>query len=145
MVYYVIYDSNCNLCVTFTDLLVQFDQGQHFRYIPMKDEVTLTHLGIAPETCEQGVILMAENDWSQFWQGTAAIEEIINILPWGEAFIQAYRLLPGAKWLGDQTYEQVRDHRYQWFGCRRTPHQTPFPATPVGQPNQPLESKISRL
>ena len=36
MSYYVIYDGNCNLCVTFTQLLETFDQGQRFQYIPMQ-------------------------------------------------------------------------------------------------------------
>ncbi|MEN9871967.1 MAG: hypothetical protein RLZZ171_2959, partial [Cyanobacteriota bacterium] len=22
------------------------------------------------------------------------------------------------KWLGDRSYEQIRDHRYEWFGER---------------------------
>jgi predicted DCC family thiol-disulfide oxidoreductase YuxK len=36
MKYQVIYDGNCNLCVTFTQLLERFDQGKLFDYIPSK-------------------------------------------------------------------------------------------------------------
>lgn len=132
MTYYVIYDGNCNLCVAFTQLLAQFDQGQLFNYARMQDEETLKHFGITATECEKGVILLNSQDWGQRWQGTAAIEEIVNLLPLGEAFIATYRSLPGLKWVGDRAYEKIRDRRYDWFGCRTTPHETPYPANPAG-------------
>lgn len=130
MTYYVIYDGNCNLCVAFTQLLAQFDQGQLFNYARMQDEMTLSHFGIPPAECEAGVILLDSHDWGNRWQGTAAIEEIANLFPLGDAFIAAYRALPGLKWMGDRAYAQIRDHRYEWFGCRTQPHETPYPAQP---------------
>ena len=87
MTYYVIYDGNCNLCVTFTQILAQFDQGQWFNYARMQDTETLSHFGITAQDCEKGVDLLHSQDWGQRWQGSAAIEEIVNLLPLGEAVI----------------------------------------------------------
>jgi predicted DCC family thiol-disulfide oxidoreductase YuxK len=42
MNYYVIYDGQCNLCVTLVQLLENLDQGKMFRYIPMQDEQVLS-------------------------------------------------------------------------------------------------------
>ncbi len=127
MVYHVIYDGNCNLCSTFTQLLAKFDQGNLFDYIPMQDEATLKQFHITSEDCEMGMILIDGDNTKRRWQGSDAAEEIVNLLPLGQAFITAYRSLPGMKWLGDKTYEQVRDNRYHWFGKRDKTYQSPYP------------------
>lgn len=122
--YYVIYDGKCNLCVTFTQLLETFDRGQRFHYLPMQDEATLTQLGMTPQDCEMGMILMDAQNFQRRWQGSEAAEEIIRLLPRGKAFMAAYRALPGIKWLGDLTYERVRDNRYRWFGKRQATYRS---------------------
>jgi predicted DCC family thiol-disulfide oxidoreductase YuxK len=120
MMYHVIYDGNCNLCVNSVKLLEQLDQGQQFRYAPMQDRATLAQFGITPEDCQRGIILINADQPAQRWQGSAAIEEIGRLLPLGASFVAAYRQLPGAKWIGDRLYEQVRDNRYAIFGQRDT-------------------------
>jgi predicted DCC family thiol-disulfide oxidoreductase YuxK len=127
MVYHVIYDGNCNLCVNSVKLLEQFDQGQQFLYAPMQDHATLAQFGITPSDCELGIILIDGANPEQRWQGTAAIEAIGNLLPIGNLFVEAYRLLPGVKWAGDRLYEQVRDNRYALFGKRDTIYQSAYP------------------
>ncbi|MDJ0725659.1 MAG: DCC1-like thiol-disulfide oxidoreductase family protein [Prochloraceae cyanobacterium] len=118
MNYHLVYDGNCNLCVGFAQLLEKFDRSSIFDYIPMQDKVTLEKFQITAEDCEMGMILIDAEKPENRWQGSAAAEEIARLLPLGKAFIAAYRALPGAKWIGDRTYEQVRDNRYQWFGKR---------------------------
>jgi predicted DCC family thiol-disulfide oxidoreductase YuxK len=125
--YNVIYDGNCNLCVTLVRLLETLDQGQQFRYAPMQDATTLASLGITPTTCEQGMILVDSADPSRRWQGSGAAEEIGRLLPLGDAFVRAYRALPGLKPAGDQVYAQVRDHRYQLFGQRDRTYLPQYP------------------
>ena len=110
MQYYVIYDGNCNLCVTFTQLLEQFDQGKIFSYIPMQNESVLAQFHITSQDCKMGMILIDANQPNRRWQGSDAAEEIANLLPLGKAFIAAYRALPGMKNLGDKAYEQIRDN-----------------------------------
>ncbi|MEB3309462.1 MAG: DCC1-like thiol-disulfide oxidoreductase family protein [Snowella sp.] len=127
MTYYVIYDGNCNLCVTFTQLLETFDQGQRFSYIPMQDQSGLAEFGITATDCEMGMILINGNNPQQRWQGSSAAEEITRLLPLGEAFIQIYRSLPGVKWVGDKSYEKIRDRRYDWFGKREETYQSVYP------------------
>lgn len=135
MSYYVIYDGNCNLCVTFTQLLETFDQGQRFQYIPMQDQARLNIFEITAEDCEMGMILIKESDRSQRWQGSNAAEEIARLLPFGDLFIQTYRALPGVKWFGDKSYEKIRDRRYHWFGKRKVTYQSayPFGCSPISK------------
>ena len=120
--YSVIYDGNCNLCVTLVQLLEKLDRGQQFCYVPMQDEATLARFNVSVEDCEMGMILIApatsESSPAQRWQGSDAAEEIGRLLPMGAVFVQAYRALPGAKFSGDRTYEFIRDNRYRLFGKR---------------------------
>jgi predicted DCC family thiol-disulfide oxidoreductase YuxK len=126
MTHLVIYDSTCNLCVNLVQLLEQLDRGQRFQYLPMQDEMGLKRYGISPQDCEMGMILLDPAQPAHRWQGSAAAEEISQLLPAGHLFISAYRALPGLKGLGDRAYEQVRDNRYSWFG-RRAPYAPRYP------------------
>ncbi len=124
--YTVIYDGNCNLCVTLVQLLEKLDRAQQFIYIPMQNETALAQLGITADDCKMGMILIApppdtgsvESKPAQRWQGSEAAEEIGRLLPLGEIFVNAYRALPGAKPSGDRAYAFIRDNRYSLFGKR---------------------------
>ncbi|MBE9095978.1 thiol-disulfide oxidoreductase DCC family protein [Tychonema sp. LEGE 07203] len=126
MKYNVIYDGNCNLCVTLVQLLESLDRGQNFEYISMQDLEGLDRFGISSEDCEMGMILIDAQNPEKRWQGSAAAEEIGRILPAGEVFVAAYRAMPGMKWMGDRLYEQVRDNRYTLFGKRSTTYKSVY-------------------
>jgi len=132
MAYYVIYDGNCNLCVNLVKVLETLDQGKLFSYVPMQDEMTLSKLNITAQDCEMGMILIDADNPQRRWQGSAAAEEIGNLLPLGNVFVATYRALPGVKWSGDRIYEQVRDNRYALFGKRDSTYQPLYPACVEG-------------
>ncbi len=115
----VIYDGNCNLCVTFVQLLEQWDRGQKFFYVPMQAETTLAQWQITQAQCQAGMILLDLQNPSHYVQGSTAAEEISRLLPMGQVVVGVYRAWAGLKNLGDALYVQVRDHRYAWFGTRR--------------------------
>lgn len=125
--YAVIYDGQCNLCVTLVRLLEQLDQGQRFEYVPMQVEEALEQWQITAEDCEQGMILLDLDDPKRRWQGSDAAEEIGRLLPMGETFVQAYRALPGAKSTGDGFYAFIRDNRYAIFGRRDRIYESNYP------------------
>ncbi|GAB4322216.1 MAG: DUF393 domain-containing protein [Leptolyngbyaceae cyanobacterium] len=132
MRYYVIYDGNCNLCVTLVQWLETCDRGQQFLYIPMQDEKALSQFQITAQDCEQGMILLEADRPERRWQGSAAAEEIGNLLPAGNLFVAAYRALPGLKWSGDRIYAQVRDNRYTLFGKRDRTYRSQYPVCDSG-------------
>lgn len=127
MAYLVIYDGNCNLCVTLVKFLETLDRGEQFQYSPMQDTEVLSQYQITPANCEMGMILIDAQAPDRRWQGSDAAEEIGRLLPAGELFVTAYRTLPGLKWAGDRVYEQIRDHRYTLFGKRATIYQPTYP------------------
>ncbi len=127
MSYHVIYDGNCNLCVSLVQVLEKLDQGNLFQYVPMQDTETLSQFNVTEKDCELGMILIDAQHRDRRWQGSNAAEEIGRLLPTGEIFINAYRALPGVKWIGDRVYEQIRDHRYTLFGKRSDTYQSYYP------------------
>ena len=127
MKYHVIYDGNCNLCVSFTQLLERFDRGHLFDYIPMQDEATLQQFGITAQDCQMGMILLDATNLENKWQGSEAAEEITRLLPLGEALMAGYHALPSMKEIGDRAYAQIRDNRYRWFGKRDTTYYSAYP------------------
>jgi predicted DCC family thiol-disulfide oxidoreductase YuxK len=127
MSYTVIYDGNCNLCVTLVQFLETIDRGKLFQYIPMQDKTNLERFQISQQDCEMGMILLKTDAPEQRWQGSDAAEEIGHLLPFGNGFVAAYRALPGVKWAGDRVYEQIRDNRYTLFGKRDTTYESAYP------------------
>lgn len=125
--YHVIYDGNCNLCVNLVKLLETLDRGEQFLYLPMQDQQALKVLGVTPQDCELGMLLIDQDNPTRRWQGSNAAEEIGRLLPLGWVFVDAYRALPGMKQWGDRVYEQIRDNRYTLFGKRSTTYQPIYP------------------
>ncbi|MEB3830465.1 thiol-disulfide oxidoreductase DCC family protein [Phormidium sp. CCY1219] len=137
MNYLVIYDGDCNLCTNLVQGLENLDKGDRFSYIPMQDEETLAQLEITPQECEGGMILIDSDRLERRWQGSDAAEEIGSLLPGGNLFVNAYRSLPGMKWMGDRVYEQIRDNRYQLFGKRENTYQSAYSGNCHTCSNQP--------
>jgi predicted DCC family thiol-disulfide oxidoreductase YuxK len=137
MNYLVIYDGDCNLCTNLVQGLENLDKGDRFSYIPMQDEETLAQLEITPQECEGGMILIDGDRLERRWQGSDAAEEIGSLLPGGNLFVNAYRSLPGMKWMGDRVYEQIRDNRYQLFGKRENTYQSAYSGNCHTCSNQP--------
>jgi predicted DCC family thiol-disulfide oxidoreductase YuxK len=138
MPYLVIYDGLCNLCSNGVKLLEQLDRGQRFCYAPMQDALTLAEWGIPPADVELGMILISLEHPEQRWQGSAAAEQIAALLPSGDLWLALYRGIPGLKNLGDRGYEQIRDHRYEWFGRRDTLYQSAYPVCARCQERDPV-------
>jgi predicted DCC family thiol-disulfide oxidoreductase YuxK len=76
MNYHVIYDGNCNLCVSLVQQLENLDKGQLFDYISMQEEDALKQFGITSQDCEMGMILIDAKTPERRWQGSDAAEEI---------------------------------------------------------------------
>jgi predicted DCC family thiol-disulfide oxidoreductase YuxK len=125
--YHVIYDGNCNLCVNLVRMLEQLDRGERFQYAPMQNQQILTQYGITDQDCQMGMLLINQENPQERWQGSDAAEEIGRLLPTGQGWVAAYRMMPGMKWMGDRFYEQIRDNRYALFGKRQETYQSGYP------------------
>ncbi|MEN9217498.1 MAG: DCC1-like thiol-disulfide oxidoreductase family protein [Gloeomargarita sp. DG_2_bins_126] len=125
--YLMIYDGLCNLCVTGVQALYGLEQGRWFDYLPMQDEAALARWGITPATCAQGMILIDQTQPEHRWQGSAAVEQMVRLVPGLAPWVEGYRRVTALKSLGDSCYTQIRDHRYAWFGRREQVYRVTVP------------------
>ncbi|WP_017325531.1 thiol-disulfide oxidoreductase DCC family protein [Synechococcus sp. PCC 7336] len=132
MVDIVIYDGNCNLCVTLVQALEQLDRGQRFVYVPMQYPQLEAEFGASERDCQMGMLVIDGEHRDRRWQGSDAAEELARRFPASAPLVAAYRALPGMKWMGDRAYEQIRDNRYAWFGRRSATYRSPYPACESG-------------
>jgi predicted DCC family thiol-disulfide oxidoreductase YuxK len=87
MTYNVIYDGNCNLCVTLVQFLENLDKGQLFQYIPMQDK-RLESLWNTPQDCEMGDDLIDGDQVRD--DGRVAMQlKKLAFVPMGSAFVDA--------------------------------------------------------
>ncbi|MCS7031230.1 MAG: DCC1-like thiol-disulfide oxidoreductase family protein [Gloeomargarita sp. SKYG116] len=125
--YLIIYDGRCQLCSGWAAALYNIERGRWLRYLPMQDEAALRQWGVAPDDCQQGMILIDTHQPERRWQGTAALEQLASFIPGVAPLVAVYRQIPGLKALGDACYAQIRDHRYEWFGERPDVYRVPSP------------------
>jgi Protein of unknown function, DUF393. len=91
---------------------------QNFCLQPHAECGDLARFQLAIADMVLGVMLIDLNCPSIRWQGSSAIEEIAKLLPNAAPFVHLYLQIKPIKWLGDRTYEQIRNHRYALFGKR---------------------------
>ncbi|APB34437.1 hypothetical protein GlitD10_2108 [Gloeomargarita lithophora Alchichica-D10] len=116
--YLIIYDGRCNLCSAGVQAVYALDQGRLFSYVPMQDEMALAAWGITPTTCAEGMIVLDQTHPHQYWQGSAAVEQIARLVPGVAPWVERYQGVSALKSWGDAGYAQIREHRYAWFGER---------------------------
>jgi len=127
MPYHLIYDGDCNLCVSLVRLLEALDRGRQFDYAPMQDERALQAWDVSPQACALGMVAIDAQAPERRWQGSEAAELIAQQLPLAREAIAAYLAVPGLKRWGDRAYAQIRDRRYAWFGQRERTYRSAYP------------------
>jgi predicted DCC family thiol-disulfide oxidoreductase YuxK len=112
--YTVVYDGTCKVCNRLVGLLRAWDRQQQLEVVPSQNtSVHARFPWIPPEAYAEAVQLIGPG--GRTWQGAAAIEELLQLLPLGGAFGWIFRI-PYAGRLIDRFYRWFARHRYR-FGC----------------------------
>jgi predicted DCC family thiol-disulfide oxidoreductase YuxK len=77
--YAVIYDGNCNLCVSLVQLLERLDKGERFNYVPM--QANLTRFAVSEADCELGMLLIALD--SGVGRAVTLLKKLADCCRWG--------------------------------------------------------------
>lgn len=112
--YTVVYDGTCKVCGRLVRLLERWDTRELIEVLPSQNTSVLTRFRwIAPERYADAMQLIGPRN--RTWEGSAAIEELLRILPRGELLGWAYRV-PFFDVLFDRFYRWFARNRYR-FGC----------------------------
>jgi predicted DCC family thiol-disulfide oxidoreductase YuxK len=112
--YTVVYDGVCKVCGRLVALLRRWDTHDMLEIVPFQNTSVLDRFPwIPPEEYAQAVQLVGPG--GQTWQGAAAIEQLLEVLPRGELLGWVFKV-PFAGGLIDRFYRWFARNRYR-FGC----------------------------
>ncbi len=110
----LIYDGHCTLCLHSVALLRAWDRAHALDLVPFQDPALEERFPMLTRSmCERAVQLVAPD--GRVWEGAAAIERALALLPRGGAFAWVFRL-PLVGPLADMVYREVARHRMR-FQC----------------------------
>ena len=112
--YTLVYDGACKVCNRLVRLLQKWDKEQCVEAVPSQNtNVHARFPWIPPMAYTEAVQLVGPH--GRTWQGAAAIERLLDILPKGWLFSWFFKI-PFARRLADRFYKWFARNRYR-FGC----------------------------
>ena len=113
--YVVIYDGDCKVCGRTAKLLAQWDHGRELEIIPSQTPGVRERFPWIPERAYMESLQVVRTVDSRTWQSSAALEELLNVLPKGRLISWLFKI-PFARPLADRFYRWFARNRYR-MGC----------------------------
>jgi predicted DCC family thiol-disulfide oxidoreductase YuxK len=112
--YTVVYDGTCRVCSRLANVLRKWDRNEALEVVPSQAPgVTARFPWIPPRAYADALQLIAANGHT--WQGAAAIEQILDVLPKGRWISWLFKIRFARK-LADKFYRWFARNRYR-LGC----------------------------
>ena len=113
--YTVIYDGDCRVCSRSVNVLKKWDSNRDLEIIPSQTPgVQEKFPWITPRAYVESIQVVRNQD-GKTWQGAAALEEMLNVLPKGRLISWLFRI-PLVRPLVDKFYRWFARNRYK-LGC----------------------------
>jgi predicted DCC family thiol-disulfide oxidoreductase YuxK len=110
----VVYDGQCKVCSRLVGLLRRWDARQVIEAVPFQNTSVLSRFPWIPAD-EYAKAMQLVGPGGRTWQGAAAIEQLLRVLPHGCLLGWVFRM-PLAGALADRFYRWFARNRYK-FGC----------------------------
>ncbi|HEX6598366.1 MAG TPA: DUF393 domain-containing protein [Gemmatimonadaceae bacterium] len=112
--YTVVYDGDCKVCTRLAGVLQKWDGGRMLEVVPSQQPgVTARFPWIPTHAYAEALQLIAANGTT--WQGAAAIEQLLTVLPRGRLIAWVFRI-PFVRTIADRFYRWFARNRYR-LGC----------------------------
>ena len=112
--YTVVYDGHCKVCGRLVKLLTKWDTEHRLEIIPSQTPgVHARFPWIPARAYRESVQLVGPH--GRTWQGAAAIEELLNVLPKGKLLSWVFKI-PYVRPLAERFYRWFARNRYK-LGC----------------------------
>jgi predicted DCC family thiol-disulfide oxidoreductase YuxK len=112
--YTLIYDGDCRVCNRSVNILRKLDVRQQLEIVPSQTTGVGARFPWIPAAAFTEAIQLIGPD-GETWQGAAAVEQLLGILPRGRWFAWMYRM-PFVRTIADKFYRWFARNRYR-FGC----------------------------
>ena len=113
--YTVVYDGHCRVCGRMVNVLTSWDRGRELEIIPSQaPSVPARFPWIPPRAYAESMQVIRASD-GKTWQGAAALEELLKVLPRGRLVSWMFRI-PFARPVAEKFYRLFARNRYR-IGC----------------------------
>ena len=110
----LVYDGTCRMCTRLSNALRTWDRGREIEVVPSQAAGVMARFPWIPARAFSEAIQLVGPD-GETWQGAAAVEQLLNILPRGRWIAWVFRI-PFMRSLADRLYRWVARNRYR-LGC----------------------------
>ena len=112
--YTVVYDGACKVCGRLVKLLRGWDRGETLEILPSSNSCVRLRFPWIPERAYVESVQLIGPD-GRTWQGAAAIEQIIDLMPKGKLITWVFSI-PFVRPLAERFYRWFARNRYK-LGC----------------------------
>jgi predicted DCC family thiol-disulfide oxidoreductase YuxK len=112
--YTVVYDGDCKVCTRLVKLLRKWDRSGMLEIVPSQQRGVMARFPwIPPRAYAEALQLVAADGTT--WQGAAAIEKLLDVLPRGRLIAWIFSI-PFVRTIADRFYRWFAKNRYR-LGC----------------------------
>ena len=112
--YTVVFDGDCRVCTKLTKVLRSWDRTQQLEIVSSQQPGVQARFPWIPARAYVEALQLIAADGTT-WQGAAAIEQLLNVLPRGGWIAWIFRI-PFVRTLADRFYKWFARNRYK-MGC----------------------------
>jgi predicted DCC family thiol-disulfide oxidoreductase YuxK len=112
--YTLVYDGMCRMCTRLSKVLRKWDSRRQIEVVPSQATGVMARFPWIPARAYAEAIQLV-GPGGQTWQGSAAVEQLLNVLPRGRWIGWVFRI-PYVRVLADRVYRWVARNRYR-MGC----------------------------
>ena len=114
--YTVVYDGNCNVCSRIVSVFERRDKDGRLEIIPSAAAHAAGRYPWIPPTAYAQSLQVIRNADNRTWQGAAAVEQLLDVLPRGRLVSWIFSL-PFARPVADKLYRAFAKNRHR-LGCK---------------------------
>lgn len=112
--YTVVYDGTCKVCTKLSKLLMTWDRRREIEVVPSQAPGVMARFPWIPARAYAEALQMV-GPGGRTWQGAAAIEQLLDVLPKGKLISWVFSI-PGMRRFADRFYKWFARNRYK-MGC----------------------------
>jgi predicted DCC family thiol-disulfide oxidoreductase YuxK len=112
--YTVVYDGTCRVCTRLAGVLVKWDRRRELEVVASQAPGIMARYPWIPARAYAEALQLV-GPGGRTWQGAAAIEQLLNILPKGRLISWLFRI-PFMRTIADRFYKWFARNRYN-LGC----------------------------
>ena len=112
--YTCVYDGTCKVCTRLSNMLKKWDRHQQIEVVPSQASGVMARFPWIPVHAYAEALQLV-GPHGETWQGAAAIEKLLDILPKGKLVRWIFKI-PYVRVLADRFYRWFARNRYK-LGC----------------------------